>query len=155
MKLVLVQVEELHVALWFITFGQKRVTFEVCSNRFFHDLVLHTYTLWGSPEFCSDSGGTWVRFQYMFCFKFCRQLFQQNCRPVNKCSYYDNSSICSIAGFVYKVTCFTLILEPPTSLRISNVRILAGKKHRKIKLQRLQKIRIWIFGSLVHQINSF
>ena len=30
-----------------------------------------------------------------------------------------------------------------------------GKKHPKIKLQRLQKIRIWTLGSLVHQINSF
>ena len=27
--------------------------------------------------------------------------------------------------------------------------------HPKIKLQRLRKIRIWTFGSLVHQINSF
>ena len=34
-------------------------------------------------------------------------------------------------------------------------RILIGKKHPKIKLQRLRKIRIWAFGSLVHQINSF
>ena len=29
------------------------------------------------------------------------------------------------------------------------------KKNPKIKLQRLRKIRIWIFGLLVHQINSF
>ena len=35
------------------------------------------------------------------------------------------------------------------------LRILTGKKHPKIKFQRLQKIRIWTFGSLVHQINSF
>ena len=35
------------------------------------------------------------------------------------------------------------------------LRILTGKKHHKIKLQRLRKIRIWTFGSLVHQINSF
>ena len=33
--------------------------------------------------------------------------------------------------------------------------ILAGKKHPKIKLQRLRKILILTFGSLVHQINSF
>ena len=33
-------------------------------------------------------------------------------------------------------------------------RILTGKKHPKIKLQRLQKIRIWTFGSLAQQINS-
>ena len=45
-----------------------------------------------------------------------------------------------------------------TYLMIKNesfqLRILTGKKHPKIKLQRLQKIRIWTFGSLVHQINS-
>ena len=31
----------------------------------------------------------------------------------------------------------------------------SGKKHPKIKLQRLGKIRKWTFGSLVYQINSF
>ena len=36
-----------------------------------------------------------------------------------------------------------------------SLRILTGKKHPKIKLQRLQKIQIWTFGLLVHQINSF
>ena len=36
---------------------------------------------------------------------------------------------------------------------IADLRILKGKKHPKIKLQRLQKVRIWAFGSLVHQIN--
>ena len=35
-----------------------------------------------------------------------------------------------------------------------NLRILTGKKHRQIKLQRLQKVGILVFGSLVHQINS-
>ena len=35
------------------------------------------------------------------------------------------------------------------------LRTLTGKKYPKIKLQCLQKIRIWTFGSLVHQINSF
>ena len=35
------------------------------------------------------------------------------------------------------------------------LRILTGKKHPKVKLQRLRKIRILTFGSLVHQINSF
>ena len=34
------------------------------------------------------------------------------------------------------------------------LRILTGKKHRQIKLQRLQKLQIWIFGLLVQQINS-
>ena len=37
----------------------------------------------------------------------------------------------------------------------TRLRILTGKKHPKIKLQRLQKIRILTFGSLVHQINTF
>ena len=34
------------------------------------------------------------------------------------------------------------------------LRILTEKKHRQIKLQRLQKVGIWAFGSLVHQTNS-
>ena len=35
------------------------------------------------------------------------------------------------------------------------LRIPTGKKHPKIKLQLLRKIRILTFGSLLHQINSF
>ena len=35
------------------------------------------------------------------------------------------------------------------------VKVLIGKKHCQIKLQRIQKLWIWSFGSLVHQINSF
>ena len=35
------------------------------------------------------------------------------------------------------------------------LRILTGKKHPRIKLQRLRKIPIWTFGSLAHEINSF
>ena len=31
---------------------------------------------------------------------------------------------------------------------------MTGKKHRQIKLQPLQKVQIWAFESLVHQINS-
>ena len=34
------------------------------------------------------------------------------------------------------------------------LRILSGKKHHQIKLQPIQKVRIWAFGLLVHQINS-
>ena len=41
-----------------------------------------------------------------------------------------------------------------TSIKQTALRILTGKKHRQIKLQRLQKVRIWTFGWLVHQINS-
>ena len=32
--------------------------------------------------------------------------------------------------------------------------ILTGKKHHQIKLQRLQKVKIWAFGLLEEQINS-
>ena len=48
-------------------------------------------------------------------------------------------------------------IQSPESLFNKDVdlRILTGKKNPKIKLQRLRKIRIWTFGSLVHQINSF
>ena len=35
------------------------------------------------------------------------------------------------------------------------LRILTGKKHSKIKLQLLRKIRVWTFGSLVHQLTLF
>ena len=34
------------------------------------------------------------------------------------------------------------------------LRILTGKKYRQIKLQLLQKVRIWVFGLLVHQTKS-
>ena len=33
----------------------------------------------------------------------------------------------------------------------TELRILTGKNHRQIKLQRLQKVQIWAFGLLVHQ----
>ena len=42
------------------------------------------------------------------------------------------------AGFVLKV-----------------LRIVKGKKQPKVKPQRLRKIKIWTFGSFIHQINSF
>ena len=38
---------------------------------------------------------------------------------------------------------------------VYKLRILTGKKHPKIKRQRLRKLRILTFGSLVHQINFF
>ena len=41
------------------------------------------------------------------------------------------------------------------SIQDGLLRILAGKKHPKIKLQHLQKIQILTFVSLVHQIKSF
>ena len=36
----------------------------------------------------------------------------------------------------------------------SNFKDTNREKHRQIELQRLHKVRIWTFGSLVHQINS-
>ena len=37
---------------------------------------------------------------------------------------------------------------------VFNLRILTVKKLRQIKLQRFQKVGLWVFGSLVHQILS-
>ena len=31
-----------------------------------------------------------------------------------------------------------------------SLRILTGKKHRQIKLKRLENVQIWVFGLLVH-----
>ena len=42
----------------------------------------------------------------------------------------------------------------PVAYYRSNLRILTGKMHCQIKLQLLQKVRKWAFGSLLHQINS-
>ena len=39
-------------------------------------------------------------------------------------------------------------------LALKGLRIVTGKKHRQMKLQRLQKVQIWAFGLLVQQINS-
>ena len=47
------------------------------------------------------------------------------------------------------------ILYKRLNFQVKRLRILTGKKHPKIKLQRLRKILILTFGSLVHQINSF
>ena len=33
---------------------------------------------------------------------------------------------------------------------LHSLRILTGKKHRQLKLQRSEKVRIWAFGLLVH-----
>ena len=37
---------------------------------------------------------------------------------------------------------------------IKSLRILTGKKHRQMKLQRLPKVQTWAFGLLIQQINS-
>ena len=75
---------------------------------------------------------------------------------------WTHSSVCSESCKFYilisdttlmtnGIDCFKLFIINA----ITPLRILTGKKHHKIKLQRLRKIRIWTFGSLVHQINSF
>ena len=60
--------------------------------------------------------------------------------------FISNSSHCSF------VICFALALA---WFLISALGILTGKKQPKIKLQRLQKIRLWTIRLLAHQINSF
>ena len=46
------------------------------------------------------------------------------------------------------------MISKPLFRNTVTLRILAGKKHRQIKLQRLQKVGIREFGSLKYQINS-
>ena len=49
---------------------------------------------------------------------------------------------------------FSYALKKNICIKNFLLRILTGKKHRQIKLQRLQKVQIWAFGLLVQQINS-
>ena len=50
---------------------------------------------------------------------------------------------------------YIISIAKTASKNIGVLRILTGKKHPKITLQHLRKIRIWTFGLSVHQINSF
>ena len=59
-----------------------------------------------------------------------------------------------LAFHIVKFGVFSPINFSTDSIFIS-LRILTRKKHPKIKLQRLRKIRIWTFGLLVHQNCSF
>ena len=73
---------------------------------------------------------------------------------ITACSEFDVlfknfCNICIIIICIVGVTCFRSHL----SLHLRT--ILTGKNHRAIKLQRLRKVRIWAFGSLVHQIKSW
>ena len=36
------------------------------------------------------------------------------------------------------------------TMKVNRLRILTGKKHRQIKLLRLEKVQIWVFGLLVY-----
>ena len=60
--------------------------------------------------------------------------------------------MCSVSSYLHLVNLNILILI----FYVFNLvlRILAGKKHRQIILQHLQKVRTWAFESLIHQINS-
>ena len=51
---------------------------------------------------------------------------------------------------LYKVN----IENDDIAIIIRNLRILTGKKYCQIEFQRLQKVWIWSFGLLAHQINS-
>ena len=59
-------------------------------------------------------------------------------------------------SFNFSVASFILFMMTKSISRndILLLRILTGKKHPKIKPQGLRKMRIWTFGSLVHQISS-
>ena len=50
---------------------------------------------------------------------------------------------------------FKYLTEEFGSKNLELLRVITGKKHPKIKLQSLRKIRILAFESLVHQINFF
>ena len=49
---------------------------------------------------------------------------------------------------------FILEISDQEILSLVSLRILTGKNHSQINLQRLQKVGTWAFGSLVHQISS-
>ena len=81
--------------------------------------------------------------------------------------YYHNSDHTLHVEFMFILfICFVIfsvlflaswkifVFKFPGNIKTS-LGILTGKKHPKIKLHCLQKIRIWTFESLVHQINSF
>ena len=65
--------------------------------------------------------------------------------------YFENK--CSSYVIVWKV-CISTAVSCQNGYPRTHLRILTGKKQRQIKLQHLQKVGIWISGSLVHQINS-
>ena len=72
----------------------------------------------------------------------------------------ERHSISVLAWLCENKNCFNNIKSAPSGLNqyVTTeipLRILTGKNHPKIKLQRLRKRQIWTFESLVHQINSF
>ena len=72
---------------------------------------------------------------------------------VRRCSI-KKGFLKNFVKFTGKHLCQSLFLN--AGLRsVTLLRVLTGKMHPEIKLQRLREIRIWTFGLLVNQINSF
>ena len=82
----------------------------------------------------------------MYKFKFILSILISSCFSFFEITHFN--------GYVSIIVIFIIIIIIINLFQFG-LRILTGKKHPKIKLQRLQKIRICTFGSLVHQINSF
>ena len=85
----------------------------------------------------------------------------QSSKKMSQCPRTGRSASEEKRRFSYhlQLTCESSVSNkenPEAYILISQpgLRILTGEKHRRIKLQRLQKVRIRIFGSFVHQINS-
>ena len=78
----------------------------------------------------------------------------------NDVSIFKNFNLSDFLTFSYYKETYDVSISQMKKLFSKNpallgLRILTGKKHPKIKLQRLRKIRIWTSGLLVHQIKSF
>ena len=89
----------------------------------------------------------WSSFIYTLTRFFYTQIFVKQVKMGSKCNVTNDASFRMQDLYVkthYIFVSFVFVIK----------RILTGKKHRQIKLQRLQKVGILTFGSLVHQINS-
>ena len=80
------------------------------------------------------------------------------CVPINACTQYTIEVTSFLCFKIFDSLSLEQILQlldvpHPEKMIISCLRILTGKKHRQIKLQCLEKVRIWAFGLLVHYIN--
>ena len=67
------------------------------------------------------------------------------------------SPIATSSSFVIRVSSFSasfILSEDCNLFDKKGLRILTSKKHRQIKPQCIQKLQIWAFGSLVHQVDS-
>ena len=90
-------------------------------------------------------------------------IIQSNIDPIKKLQNFyvwitflpDLNANTNGLFFELKLLKITGILEMQKVILMFYLRILIGKKHTKIKLQRLRKIQTLTFGSLTHQITSF